>query len=146
MKTGRDNGSFSNISLTECQEALSKKGNVSCPNHYVSCPNSACTLRRPHSKADCVTGARRRLPQFESNFKCALRFTGKLSVHLMDTLHPTLYQNQLYADDDRIWLHPKTEKCCLRWQHSKAGRHQGTSESKGSYTSCLMRYLLLIDF
>ncbi len=24
MKTGRDNGSFSNISLTECQEAISE--------------------------------------------------------------------------------------------------------------------------
>ncbi len=25
VKTGRDNGSFSNISLTECQEALSER-------------------------------------------------------------------------------------------------------------------------
>ncbi len=37
-------------------------------------------------------------------------------------------------------LHPKAEKCC------KAGRHQGTSESKISFTSCLMRYPYLIDF
>ncbi len=43
-------------------------------------------------------------------------------------------------------LHPKTEKCCLRRTHSKVGRHQGTSESKVSFTSCLMRYLHLIDF
>ncbi len=42
-------------------------------------------------------------------------------------------------------LHPKTEKCCLR-RHFKAGRHQGTSESKVSFTSCLVRYLHLIDF
>ncbi len=45
-----------------------------------------------------------------------------------------------------LWLHPKTEKCCLRRTPSKAGRHQGTSESKVIFTSCLMRYLHLIDF
>ncbi len=44
------------------------------------------------------------------------------------------------------WLHPKTEKCCLRRTHFKVGRHQGTSESKVSFTSCLMRCLHLIDF
>ncbi len=43
-------------------------------------------------------------------------------------------------------LHPKTEKCFLRRTHFKAGRHQGTSESKVSFTSCLMRCLHLIDF
>ncbi len=36
----------------------------------------------------------------------------------------------------KLWLHPKTEKCCLR-RHSKVGRHRGTSESKLSFTSCL---------
>ncbi len=39
----------------------------------------------------------------------------------------------------------KLKKCCLQ-RHSKVGRHRGTSESKVSFTSCLMRYLHLIDF
>ncbi len=40
-------------------------------------PNSRCVLRRLHSKADCVTAARRTLAQFESDIKCALRFARK---------------------------------------------------------------------
>ncbi len=44
------------------------------------------------------------------------------------------------------WLHPKTEKSCLRRTHFKVGRHQGTSESKVNFTSCLMRYIHLIDY
>ncbi len=46
----------------------------------------------------------------------------------------------------RLWLHPKTKKCCLLRIHSKEGRHQSTSESNVRFTSCLLRCPRLIDF
>lgn len=46
-----------------------------------------------------------------------------------------------------FFLGVKALKRCLRKQHSNwAWRHQGTSESNVCFTSCLMRYLHLVDF
>lgn len=92
---------------------------------------------------DLLSGKCYIFPNYHNNHKCCRMKCGR---SLLRTKYKRFPYSKLISLNSVRYTHTCLHYSCLRRQHFKGGRHQGTSQSNVCFISCLMTHLHLIDF